>query len=97
MSRAMMNAGGRREPRVEHLRQQRLADGTDEDRERGHAELRRGDEADGIVEQFYGQARAAAAGVREIGQAGPPRRDERVLGRDEVGVPQHQQENRDEL
>ena len=69
MSRAMAKAAVGREPRVEQLREDRLADGADEDRERRDAELRRGDEANGIVEEPDRQARAAAAGVREIGQA----------------------------
>jgi hypothetical protein len=88
--------GPRREPRVEDFREDRLADGADEDRERRHAELGRGDEADGIVEEADGQPRTPAAGVRDRGQSRPPRGHQRVLGRDEVGVPQHEQENGDD-
>ena len=41
--------------------------------------------------------RARRLPVRELAQARAARGDERVLGRDEVRVPQHEQENRDEL
>ena len=44
-----------------------------------------------------GNPRAAIAAVRELHQARAPGRDEGVLGRDEERVPQHEQENGDDL
>ena len=63
----------------------------------GDPDLHGADEADRVVHELESAARARALpDSRELLQAGAPRRDERVLGRDEERVPQHEQENHDD-
>jgi hypothetical protein len=87
----------RGDDRIEEVLDQRLADGAERDRERGDAELDRADEAHGVVHDPECHPRPAVACVSELHQPRPSRRDERVLGRDEKGVPRHEQENGDDL
>jgi hypothetical protein len=75
----------------------RLAHSTEGDRERGDAELHGADEAHRAVHDAQGDAGAPAATTGELDETGPPRGDERVLGRDEEGVPQHEEENGEDL
>ena len=49
-----------------------------------------------MVHQVEGGARTAAAGFRVGLEARPPRRHERVFGRDEDRVPEHEQEDRED-
>ena len=85
-----------RERRVEVARQERLADGTEGDPEDGDPDLDGADELDRVVHQVERGARTAAAGLRVRLEARPPRRHERVLGRDEDRVPEHEQEDRED-
>ena len=71
----------------------RLADGADEDREDRDPELRRADEAHGLVHQAKRDAGAAPALERPLLEAGSTRRDQRVLRRHEHRAPEHEQEH----
>jgi hypothetical protein len=75
---------------------ERLADRAEGDRERRDAELHGTDEADGAVHDPERDPRAAVTAVGQLAQARAPRRHERVLGRNEERVPQHEQENHDD-
>ena len=86
-----------RQERVEEVREQGFAHGSQEDREERDAELGRRDEADGVVDQLDRESSPRRAGVDELAQTGAPRGHERVLGHDEERVPQDHQENRDYL
>ena len=85
-----------RDPVVEVAREQRLAQGTEQDPEHRDPDLDRGDEAHGLVEQPERRPRPAVAALRQLLEAGAPRRHERVLGGDEDRIPQHEQENEDQ-
>ena len=85
-----------RERGVEVVGQERLADGTEGDPEDRDPDLDRADELDRVVHQVERRTGTPAAGVGLGLEAGPPRRHERVLGRDEDRVPQHEQEDRED-
>ena len=87
-------ADRRRERWLHQVRDQRLADGAEEDREDRDPELDGRDEPHGLVHQPKRRSRAPAAARRALLQPRPPRRDERVLGRHEERVPQHEEETR---
>ena len=81
-----------RERRLHQPGEQRLADGAEEDREDGDADLHRRDETDGIVHEAQRRLRPATAPLRALFQARPPTRYEGVLGCHEDRVPQHEEE-----
>ena len=85
-----------RDGRVEVAGEQRLADGAERDPEDGDPDLDGADELDRMVHQVEGGARPAAAGFRVGLEARPPRGHQRVLGRDEDRVPEHEQEDRED-
>ena len=85
-----------RERGVEVVGQERLADGTEGDPEDRDPDLDRADELDRVVHQVERGTGTPAAGVGLGLEPGPPRRHERVLGRDEDRVPQHEQEDRED-
>ena len=86
-----------RERLVKPVLDERLAHGAERDRERRDAELDGADEPHRAVHDAKRYARAELAGVRELHQARALGGHERVLGRDEERVPQHEQENGDDL
>ena len=88
-----MYASSVREPRVEVARDQRLADGAHRDAEDGDPDLHRADEPHGLVHQAQGAACRQRVHLLETPAA---RGHERVLGRDEDRVPQHEQEHEDD-
>ncbi len=81
---------------VEVARDQRLAHGTEKDPEDADPDLDDRDEADGIVHEPQGDLRVAASSLGTLLQACPARRHERVLGRHEHRVPQHEGEDRED-
>ena len=81
---------------AEPVLDERLADRAHRDAGDRDPDLHRADEAHGVVHQRERVARPAPALLRELLQAVAPRRHERVLGRDEDRVPQHEQENHDD-
>ena len=74
-----------------------LAERTDAERGERDAELHRRDELRRVARDPQHRARAPVALVVELDDPRPPRRDERVLGRDEEGVEQDQDPDADEL
>ena len=76
---------------------ERLADCTEGDRERGDSELHRPDEAHGIVHDPKSDPCPSAPLRGELRQARAPGRDERILGGNEERVPRDEQENGDDL
>ena len=86
-----------REQPVDPVGDDRLGDDTEEDRERGDAELDGADEAHRAVHDANGDPRPPHASVGELLQTRASRRHERVLGRDEEAVREHDQENGEEL
>jgi hypothetical protein len=87
---------GVRQRRLHEPRQQRLADGTEQDREDRDPDLHGRDEADRVVHQAERRLRAPSATLGTFLQARSPPRDEGVLGRHEHRVPQNEQEHDDE-
>src|ERR671919_1402119 len=75
----------------------RLAHGTEGDREGGDSELHRPDEAKRAVHDAESDASAQASLVVELDETAAAGGHERGLGRYEEGVPQHEQENGDDL
>src|SRR5262249_34946024 len=87
----------RRRDRVEQMREDGLAQGTDCQAGEGDAELHGGDEAVRVGRNAQDRACAAVALVAELSDACAARRDEAVFGRDEERVQQQQREDREEL
>ena len=87
----------RRGDRLEDVGEDGLAESTDGQARDGHAELHRGDEPRRVGSDPQDEARALVALVAELGDAGAPRSDEAVFGRDEEGVQQEQACDREEL
>src|SRR6516165_4716920 len=85
-----------RERRIEEIRDQRLADGTDEDREHRDAELCARDEPHWLVHHVERGARASSAALRSLLQAGATGSHERVLGRDEDRAAENEQQDDDD-
>ena len=85
-----------REPRVEVAREQWLADGAERDPKDGDPDLHGADELDRMVHQVEGGPRPAAACFGLGLEARPPRRHERIFGRDEHRVSEHEQEDRED-
>ncbi len=81
---------------VEPVLDERLADRAHRDAGDGDPDLHRADEAHGVVHQLERVLRALRVRLHELLQAVAPRCYERVLGRDEDRVPQHEQENHDD-
>ena len=81
----------RRHVGVERLRERVLAERTDTERGERDAELHRRDELRRVARDPQHRAGAAVALVVELDDARAPRGDERVLGRDEEAVEQHEQ------
>ena len=86
-------ADGARERRLHQVGDQGLADGADQDREDRDPELRRADEAHGLVHQAKRDARAPPALERALLEAGSACGDERVLRGHEHRAPEHEQEH----
>ena len=82
-----------RERRIHQAREERLADGTEQDGRDRDPDLNGRDEAHRVVHQPERRTRAAAAAQRPLLEPAPPRGDERVLRRHEDRVPQHEEED----
>ena len=78
---------------VEVARDERLADRTEGDPDDGDPDLDGRDEPDGLVHQPERGARRPAAALRALLEPVAARRDERVLGRDEDRVQEHEDEH----
>ena len=89
----MRKLDGRRQRRLHQVGDQRLADGTDEDREDRDSELRARDEPDRLVHEPQRRLGATAAAQGALLQPRSSRGDQRVLGRDEDRAPQHEEEH----
>jgi hypothetical protein len=87
----------RRHHVAEGVGERTLADGTDTQRGERHAELHRRDETRRVRGDTQHVAGAPVALVVEFDDARAARRDEAVLGRDEEGVQQDENADRDEL
>ena len=87
----------RRRDRVEDVREDGLAQGTDGQARERDAELHRGDEAVRVRRDAQDGACAPVALVAELGDARSARRDEAVFGRDEERVQQEQRGDREQL
>ena len=81
------------ERRLHEVREERLSDRTEQDREDRDPHLDGRDEADRVVHEAERCLRAAAASLGALLETRAPRRDERVLGRHEDRVPQHEEEH----
>ena len=87
----------RRHQGVERLGQDVLSERSDRQRGDGDAELHRGDEPRRLGGDAQYEPRAAVALLLELVHAGAANGDERVLGRDEEGVQQHESRDCDQL
>jgi hypothetical protein len=86
-----------REDGLEIVLEERLTHGAEQQRKERNPELNRPDEADRVVHNPQRDPRPQVPLGSELVEPRPARRHERVLGRDEERVPQHDQENRDDL
>ena len=83
----------RRQGWLHQIRDQRLADGADQDREDRDPELRRGDETNGLVHHPQRRTSAPTALRGALLQPHPAGCDQRVFGRHENRAPQHEEEH----
>ena len=87
----------RREDRVEHPGEHLLAESTNRQAGRRHAELHRGDEARRVGHDSNHRAGPAVALLRELLDSRPARGDQAVLGRHEIRVQQDQRRDAEEF
>ncbi len=80
-----------------HARDGGLAECAEGQRRERDAELHRGDEVRRVADDLAHRARAPAALADELVETRVPHRHERVLGRHEERVPEHAEDDQDEL